>query len=319
MKENTVFFRDFFLKKAAYWKYILFSLWLSYPIYKSINALNKKPNLLSFPLWGYYIFTIILAIFLIFGIHIIAHKSNKNDYWSGYSLFFISSFLSIFPLSLALLKINFAIGIFLIFILLLSNYHKNKGTIPLFYAGLLVGIISLIIPLGVLFFFLIFTILIINQDFYWKKWMAPIIGLVIPLIYLLSIFYLFGWGVPQFSFLPDYHINQEKTIWKDWAWIGFFSSFLILSYFLRLRKNHIYSMFESAPIICFQFIGVASLLLAVLLYWEIKEIFLFFGVSFSLLFSYYFDQKWIENKEKKRMLFSFIASGIILWIILHPV
>ena len=316
MKKNTASHYGFFLKKTGYWQYVLFSIWLCYPIYKSITALSGKPSFFSFPSWVYYTLVGLFAIFLIFSIQLIIHRLSKKEYWSGYPLFFISAFLSIFPLSFGFLKINIAVGIFLLFILILSKYHKNKNAIPLFYAGIFVGVITLIIPLGVLFFFLIFTILIDNQDFYWKKWMATIIGFSVPFIYLLSFFYLLDSEVSMLSFFSNYQTDQGKIIWKDWVWIGFFSSFLILTFFLRNIKNHEYNIFERTPIICFHFIGLVSLLLATLLYREIEEIFLFFGVSFSLLFSYYFDKKWIPEKEKNRVLLAFIISGVILWVIL---
>ncbi len=127
------------------------------------------------------------------------------------ALFFISITSFYLPL------MNFSGYIFssfffiLILTLLFSVYKKEANSYRFFEAGLILGIASLFYPRLIYFLPFIWIISIVLRPFYWREWLFPALGMILPYLFIITYLYLTN-GIIH---------NVFRSLWAELTSISF--------------------------------------------------------------------------------------------------
>lgn len=131
------------------------------------------------------------------------HQYFPCIFYLLFLLFFLTTTFFI-PLLVNLLIIIFLLPPF--FKISEKNYKEKNGIL----FGIFCGLIMLMYAPFLLFFFLIYLILILNNFSNWRNYMLPFIGLLITYIYFFSILYFIDFN--HFNFLLPAYILQFEVI-----------------------------------------------------------------------------------------------------------
>jgi hypothetical protein len=89
---------------------------------------------------------------------------------------------------------------------LFTSYRKETAFFEVFDAGFCIAIASLIYFPSLALFFLIWLSLIIIRPFIWREWIIPLIGLVVPYLFVLVFYFWFD------------RLNELSYLWnRDWS------------------------------------------------------------------------------------------------------
>jgi hypothetical protein len=147
--------------------------------------------------------------FLIVRLNVMYMLIQQKNYLPA--LFFISITSFYLPL------MNFSGYIFssfffiLILMLLFSVYKKEPNSYRFFEAGLVLGIGSLFYPRLIYFLPFIWIVSIILRPFYWREWVLPVIGMILPYIFIVAYLYLTNNNI----------LNVFISLWMELTSISF--------------------------------------------------------------------------------------------------
>ncbi len=180
------------------------------------------------------------------------------------------------------------------------TYKSEKVSLNFIDAGLLIGIASLVYFQSIFFFVFLLAALSIIRPFIWREWAFACIGLLLPYMFVFSIYYLFD--IPLSEFFKGLSVafmriptSLPLSQLVNWGYILFFiivSSF-ILAKAIDSMKIHARKFFLSF---------LAFFLCSVIVFFVIPgtgiQMIYFTAVPLSYLFSYYFvrcKRNWINE------------------------
>lgn len=155
--------------------------------------------------------------------------------------------------------------------LIFGSYSDEPNTYKIFEAGILLGLGSLFfLPLVYLLPF-IWIACMVQRPFYWREFVFPVIGLILPYIFLFSILFFTEKSIPDFfNLMKDQFIFSftfPHFVWIYLAFITFLTLLILMAsvYLLKVyqfRKIYIrdyfmvlFWLFISALLIYFLFSG----------------------------------------------------------------
>jgi hypothetical protein len=193
------------------------------------------------------------------------------------------------------------------------NTYKTDGiSVNFLDAGLLVSISSLIYFPALAFFFFLLAAIILLRPFIWREWTFAVLGLILPYVFLFSLYYLADIAVAGlFKDIADSFIKAKQDFRLSnivsWSYILFF--LLISSYFMA-------SALDSMKIHARKFflVFLVFFMFSVLVYLIIPSagtgMVFFVSVPLAYLFSFYFikcKRNWINE-----LFFAFFLL-LLLW------
>lgn len=306
---------------------ILFVVILWLPAFINQNPIsfisdnNAQPLLISMiNQWvkpGILLAKIISFIFLIIQAYILIQLNtrfillNKRTFLPA---FFYISIISFFPNLQGLTGPLFAaLFLSLSINLIFDSYYHEKNSYRYFEAGLLIGLSSLFYGKMILLLPYIWICSMILRPFYWREWIMPITGAIVPFIFLSSVAFLFHndpWSNFQIlleSLKTDYlQINWNLS---SYIFAGVLLILIILSssYMLRIfqfRKIYIRNFYLSLF-----WLFVISILLIAISGFQDAGLIYFLAIPVSFILTNYFI-----NSKKKR--FITIMFNIYLFILI---
>lgn len=200
----------------------------------------------------------------------------------------------------------------LVFYRVFSAYKIDGISIHFLDAGLLISAASLIYFPALAFFLFLLAGIVILRPVYWREWAFAFLGLLLPYVFLFSIYYLAD--IPLSDFFSDVADSFAKapvdfslsTI-VNWSYVAVFvliSSYFIANIFgnMKIHARKFYLMylvfFIVSVLIYFIFPGAGA------------GMAFFVSVPLAYLFSYYFikgKQNWIND------LFFAVFLILLLW------
>ncbi len=207
---------------------------------------------------------------------------------------------------------------------LFSSEKKELIFSHLFDAALLISIASLFYFRVIAFFLLIWLSLVIMRPFKWREWVIPIIGLIVPYIFVI-------WGYFHFShisvFLNTLAYNFRGTDFQILTPISYLyvMQFAVLFLFTLLGIYRILKMYNRLSInsrmfytILFWMFAVCGLVFS-LCGFKCVEIFYFASISVTFLLSNYFLT--LKRNWQAELFFIIILAtifyehyGYLIWI-----
>jgi len=172
--------------------------------------------------------------------------------------------------------------IFSLVFIKLMDLDQNKSAIHIsFKSGILIGIAFLfsywVIPVGILIFFS----LNVFRPFYWREWLVNILGIGLPVIYLLSFRYLL---YNKYNFSPRTVSSAVKiNYWYDYL---SYSLLTLIVFFaiIKLRKHLTYtSNIERKQINILVFFTILSFTISTSIFLVYSIEYLIFIVPLTLL------------------------------------
>jgi|WetSurMetagenome_2_1015567.scaffolds.fasta_scaffold61443_2 hypothetical protein len=202
--------------------------------------------------------------------------------------------------------------VFLVFFRVFNAYKSEKTSLNFLDAGLLVAIASLFYFPAIFYFLFLLASLALVRPFIWREWVFALIGLLLPYIFVFSVYYLLG--TPAHNFFQGISETFIRTPWNlrmsqvvNWLFIMFFM--LVGSYYLA---NAIDSMKIHARkfFMVFLVFFLFSVLFFLLIPGAGTGMVYFITIPLSYLFSYYFvrcRRNWIND------LFMTVFIILLLW------
>jgi hypothetical protein len=118
---------------------------------------------------------------------------------------------------------------------MLSTYKSENISIHFLDAGMLIAMASLVYFPALVFFAFLLGAMMILRPFIWREWVFAFLGLIIPYIFLISIYYLAD--IPLGSYFEDITAAFDKTLQQlklsqiaGWSYVLVFT--LLGSYFI---------------------------------------------------------------------------------------
>lgn len=107
--------------------------------------------------------------------------------------FFYLGILSFYS-SIQNLSPSLCAGFFIIYALevIFDSYSKEKNSYHFFEAGIFLGIASLFYAKSIFFLPFIWVCSLILRPFFWREWIMPVVGMLLPYIFYTAISYLIG-------------------------------------------------------------------------------------------------------------------------------
>jgi hypothetical protein len=183
---------------------------------------------------------------------------------------------------------------------ILSTYKSEGISLNFLDAGLLVSIASLIYFPAVGYFLFILAALIILRPFIWREWTFTLIGLALPYLFLVSVYYLAD--LPFKDYLTsisaswhkaEYHLSIKEMI--NWTYVALLliigSIFMIGA--IDSMKIHARKFF----LIFLEFFLFSVVIYLIIPGWGMGMIF-FTAVPLAYLFSHYFvkcRRNWVNE------------------------
>ena len=123
---------------------------------------------------------------------------------------------------------------------ILSTYKSESISIHFMDAGMLIALASLVYFPALFFFLFLLAGMTILRPFIWREWVFAFLGLVIPYVFLISVYYLAD--IPFGTYLRDIAGSMQKAeqhfkLSQIVSWAYAMAFMLISSYFLILAIN----------------------------------------------------------------------------------
>jgi hypothetical protein len=183
---------------------------------------------------------------------------------------------------------------------ILSSYKSEGVSLNYLDAGLLVSLASLFYFPAVVFFLFLLAALIILRPFVWREWTYTIIGLVLPYLFLASVFYLAD--LPFAGYLADISASWQKSALHfrireivNWSYVAVL--FIIGSIFMMRAIDSMKIHARKFFLVFLEFFLFSVLLYVFMPGWGIGMIF-FTAVPLAYLFTHYFvrcRRSWINE------------------------
>ena len=254
---------NFFAKSKPINFIVLLFLFLGTFIFTIVNLFSIEHFTTNFLLEKALIFGLFLIVF--FFINFIVSKNNltyDNSYAFLFYLLIINTFLEYF--------INIEVLIFnvlnLFFLRKLYSLQSLKGVFKkLFDAGFWLGIMFLIHPFSLVFFFLIYISLIVYKKVRFQTILIPFIGFLVPVFFFFTYCFWFDktedfFGLFLFFSTYDYSLYLENSFLIPFLIFGlFFLISIILKTPKALSVNNTFK--KSWIVLLFHFLTTLSFLI----------------------------------------------------------
>jgi len=192
---------------------------------------------------------------------------------------------------------------FLIIVLLyrILNTYKDEATSYNFMdAGILVSLAALFYFPALLLLFLIPVSLVNLRPFYWREWVYTILGLLLPYIFLFSVYYLVDIPASHYFSKLATSFEQVKQVFStgviiNWSYIVL--NLVISSYFMMTLIGNI-KIHARKFFILFLWFFLLSVLIYLVIPGTGNEMVYFLSVPLAFLFSNYFlkcKRNWIND------------------------
>lgn len=188
----------------------------------------------------------------------------------------------------------------LVFYRIFSAYKVERISLNFLDAGMLISLASLIYFPTLVFFLFLLASLIILRPFIWREWTFAVLGLIIPYIFLISVYFLADISFAgYFTEIAD-SLNKVEQHFKlsqviNWSFVLVFM--LIGSYYMAsaIDKMKIHAS-------KFFFVYLFFFLFSVIIYMVIPGsglgMIFFVSIPLAYLFSYYFvrcRRNWVNE------------------------
>lgn len=209
-------------------------------------------------------------------------------------------------------------ALFLLFAIerIFDSYKDEKLSYNVLDAGLLLGIASLFYFKIIFFVIFFWSVLLVIRKFYWREWLYVVLGVLVPYLLLLSLYYLFNkdnkviFHAIKDNFTVYSHINLSKMQ-------NISVSYLLL--LLLLSSQYIIHIFSSKKI--FQRksynLFLIAFLICVAIYFFIPsaslDLIYISAIPITFLFSNYF------TRSRKSRWIVFLFDLLILMLILTQI
>jgi hypothetical protein len=199
-----------------------------------------------------------------------------------------------------------------VFFRIFSSYKNDGISVSFFDCGLLIAVASLIYFPALIFYLFLLAALPIIRSFNWREWVFTLIGLMLPYVFLISIYYLLD--LPVSGIFTDIRNSIAHTSWKyDLSTVIYWSFILLI---MLITSFYNLSMFDSMKIHARKYFQVFfvfflfSLLVYLLMSGAGSEMVYFAAVPLSYLFSFYFmkcSKNWINE------MFIVVLLLLLIW------
>ncbi len=197
--------------------------------------------------------------------------------------------------------------------LLFSTYKQEPNTYRFFEAGLLLGIASLFYARLIYFLPFIWIVAVIIRPFFWREWLYPVLGVILPYLFIIIISYVAG-SAP-FSILIT--LKQNLTTYygsfqvnlNNFMVTGFVFLLIFIASIYMLRVYQFKKIYIRNYYMIFFWLFVSSLLFFVLTRFDTGIVYVF-AVPVSFILSNFFvnGRKTLGN----RILFGVVLVLFIL-------
>jgi hypothetical protein len=279
------------------------------PFYALLDGLFEKHILLS---------KIVALLFLLLqGIMIIRINARyvliqERTFLPAFFFLVISSF---FPF---LLNFSFFLfGSFFILVMLeiiFSVYKAEPNSFRFFESGLLIGIASLFYAKLIFLLPFLWVVALILRPFYWREWVLPILGLLIPYLMVFSILYLSDKdSMSLFVNLFDnlfLHSYSFRLNWTNMVFSGFLLILILIASIYMLKVFQFRKIYIRNYYLSFFWLFVLGLLVFVILSgFEIGMIYIL-AIPVSFIFSNFFiNSRALRGKNVLFLVFLLMALG----------
>jgi hypothetical protein len=143
---------------------------------------------------------------------------------------------------------------FLILVLdiVFRSYRDEPNSYRYFEVGITLGVGSLFYaPLAYLLIFIWFAVMV-QRPFYWREFIFPLLGLLVPYIFVFAFLFFTDKSIPEFLFILKsnftFDIKLPEYLWIFWIFIGYLVLLIIIAtiYLLKVfqfRKIYIRDYF----------------------------------------------------------------------------
>jgi hypothetical protein len=154
--------------------------------------------------------------------------------------FFFMVLVSFFPSLLNLSSFIFGnLFILLMLEIIFSVYKTEANSYRFFESGLLIAISSLFYTKLILFLPFLWIVSLILRPFYWREWLFPVLGLIVPYFIVFSLlFFVDQYPASLFVILFDslfQHTNTFQLNWPNIVFTGFIFALIIISSIYMLK------------------------------------------------------------------------------------
>jgi len=198
------------------------------------------------------------------------------------------------------------------------SFYKSTTNDLAFNCGFLMGVCALIYFPSIIIFFLILFGLMILRPFYWRNWVASIIGIILP-FYFISIYYFWTdklekfWGLE----IPGYFIHLIRIDFSFTRPVKILSiaiAFIVLLSLLKLQSNFFKNVIRTRnfQIVLLFFFVISGLSLFLCPKIQLED-FSIIAMPSAIFISYYF------LSSKKTILVEFLMLLLLLLLIYNQI
>ncbi len=212
-------------------------------------------------------------------------------------------------------------AIFIIFVLalLFDSYSNEANSYRFFEAGLLLGIASLFYSKSIFFLPFIWISSMVLRPFYWREWVLPILGLVLPYLFIFGINFLLEkdpWMVLSVLFegLNDIAIPLLPST-SFYAILGSLIILTIVASIYMLKVFQFRKVYIRNYFLTFFWLFIISLALFVFSGLKDTGVFYFIAIPISFILSNYFINS--RNSKINHIIFSLFILLLFLNAVNH--
>ncbi len=230
-------------------------------------------------------YSLTIAMLLLIG-YFINRAFNKTSFYqktTGFPIFLFLILLSTF--GGFYFETSYVIDLILSLVFIrIIDLDQNKSAIHIgFKSGILLGVAFLfsywVIPVGLLIFFS----LSVFRPFYWREWLVSLIGMAIPVTYLISFQYLM---YSSYNIFPKTLYTVNKVFfWHDYLSYGLLILIVFIA-LIKLRKHLTYiSNIERKQVNILMFFTFLTCTISMLIFFIYHINYIIFIVPLTLLLS----------------------------------
>ena len=195
--------------------------------------------------------------------------------------------------------------------ILFTIKSNEKAINKTFVSGLLIGISSLFYPLTIYNVVLVWCFLVLFKSFHWREWVLPIIGAILPWVYVLSYYYVQDVNLIEklFSSAASSSLIYSSNNYVTYALFGLFGLTLLFSLFFMVNTTQHAVIQIRKSVQALILIFVCQLAIYGLSFITIFDNYglLLFVLPISFITPYFF-----YNSRFKKLTVAFFYLGILL-------
>lgn len=184
------------------------------------------------------IFLIVLEAVLLNRIYNQVKFIDKENFLPA--LFYVLGMCAV-PNMLFLNAIHF-VNLFLLMalsILFTIKSNEKKAINKTFISGLLIGISSIFYPLAIFNVVIVWCFLLLFKSFNWREWILPVIGALIPWLYIFAYYFMIDEDLIQrlLTSVESSNLIYSSNTYIKYALYGFFGLTMLFSLFFMINTT----------------------------------------------------------------------------------